>query len=237
MVVKNTDKLCIIIPAFNESKVIGNVINAIKRESGKSNLNCDIIVVNDGSTDNTSEVAISAGAIVINHLLNMGVGAATATGMSFARKQDYLIAATIDGDGQHNPKDLIKGIKLIQKNDVDLLVGNRLIRSTGMSKTKRVGNKVLSYLTYLCFGVKITDSQSGLRIYSSNSIKNLRWHNNGYEFCSEMLWRAKQENLIISDYPIKAIYTNYSKQKGQNNWNGFNIIKSIIKHRIMEIFG
>jgi len=237
MVIKNTNKICIIIPAYNEAKVIKDVILSLKKVFRRSSIKYTIVVINDGSTDNTSSVAKSTGAIVINHLLNMGPGRATATGLYYAKKYGYSTAATIDGDGQHSPRDLIKGIKILQKEKIDLLIGNRLKKANDMSLNKRFGNLILSYFTYLVFGVKITDSQSGLRIYSKKAIDNLKWHSSGYEFCSEMLWRAKQENLMISDYPIKAIYTSYSKQKGQNNWNAINIIKSIIKHRLVEIFG
>jgi hypothetical protein len=85
--------------------------------------------------------------------------------------------------------------------------------------------------------VASTDSQSGLRIFSRKSIEQLRWKTSGYEFCSEMLWRAKQQKLKLSEYPIEAIYTDYSKSKGQNNWNAINIIKRLLKRRIVEFLG
>jgi hypothetical protein len=76
-----------------------------------------------------------------------------------------------------------------------------------------------------------------MRIFSSNSLRRLKWKTSGYEFCSEMLWRAKQQGLHIEEYSIQAIYTEYSKAKGQNNWNGVNIIKSLLKRRVLELFG
>jgi hypothetical protein len=105
-----------------------------------------------------------------------------------------------------------------------------------MSRTKIIGNKGLSFLTRLLFGVYVTDSQSGLRVFSKKALSNLKWRTSGYEFCSEMLWRAKQLGLNIQEYPIKAIYTEYSKSKGQNNWNGVNILKSLIRRRLVEFF-
>jgi hypothetical protein len=106
-----------------------------------------------------------------------------------------------------------------------------------MSKVKRIGNKCLSIITFILFGVKVTDSQSGLRIFSKAALDSLKWRTHGYEFASEVLWRAKQGKLRINEFPIKAIYTEYSTSKGQNNWNAFNIIKSLIKRRIVELFG
>jgi hypothetical protein len=76
-----------------------------------------------------------------------------------------------------------------------------------------------------------------LRIFSKKALDRLKWKTSGYEFCSEMLWRAKQQGLSIKEYPIRAIYTEYSQSKGQDNWNAVNIIKSLLKRRLMELFG
>jgi len=234
---KKSSNICIIIPAYNEDKVIGDVIKNTKKACIESNLSVEIVVVNDGSTDKTSLIARESGATVIDHILNSGAGSATATGLSYANQYNYDIAATMDADGQHSPIDVIKGINLLKAKKIDLLIGSRLINSEGMSKTKLIGNKGLSIITYVLFGIKSTDSQSGLRIFSKVSLDKLRWKTSGYEFCSEMLWRAKQLKLTTGEYPIQAIYTDYSKIKGQNNWNGINIAKSLFKHRILEVFG
>jgi hypothetical protein len=106
-----------------------------------------------------------------------------------------------------------------------------------MSNVKVLGNKGLSFFTYLLFGISVTDSQSGLRGLSRNALSQLNLRTQGYEFCSEMLWRAKQKKLKITEVPIKAIYTDYSMAKGQNNWNAFMIIQSLLQRRIMELFG
>ena len=230
------NKVCIIIPAYNESLVLGGVIRNAKSIFSKSKYDCDIIVVSDGSKDNTSDVARKNGAIVIDHILNSGAGAATTTGLEYASKQNYIAAATMDADGQHDPTDVLAGFNALEKTKSDLLIGSRLIDSTGMSKVKILGNKGLSTITYLLFGINSTDSQSGLRIYGQQALQKLRWTTTGYEFCSEMLWRAHQLRLKVGEYPIRAIYTDYSRSKGQNNWNAINIIKSLIKRRISELF-
>lgn len=230
-------KVCVIVPAFNEESVIFDVIKSSKKEFSRSPHAVSIIVIDDGSTDSTAIKASKAGAIVVSHLINSGAGAATATGLYYARKNGFDIAATMDADGQHSPKDVLVGINKMAKGEVDLLIGSRLVNSQGMSLVKVIGNKGLGIVTFLIFGVMSTDTQSGLRIFSKNSIDRLMWDASGYEFCSEMLWRAKQQNLSIGEYGIKAIYTKYSKAKGQNNWNGINIVKSLIKKRLMEFFG
>ncbi|HEX9153677.1 MAG TPA: glycosyltransferase family 2 protein [Candidatus Saccharimonadales bacterium] len=230
-------RVCVVIPAYNESKVIGSVIHDINSTLRKSKYDFTILVVDDGSRDDTSKIARKAGAKVIPHILNTGSGGATATGLSFAQQHGFEIAATIDADGQHDPLDLLNGIDLMCNNSYDLLIGSRLINAKGMSKTKKIGNKGLSLITYVLFGVNVTDSQSGLRVFSMRALNELRWKTSGYEFCSEMLWRAKQQRLLIGEYPIKAIYSDYSKSKGQNNWNAFNIVKSLLRRRIVEFIG
>lgn len=229
-------RACIVIPAYNESTAISDVIKGIKKESTKSPFEVEIVVVDDGSSDNTAQIARRNGAQVINHILNSGAGSATATGLSYANQQGYAMAATMDADGQHDPSDTLRGFEELEKRKADLLIGSRLIDSQGMSKVKVIGNKGLSFITYLLFGINATDSQSGLRIFSKKSLQSLRWRTSGYEFCSEMLWRANQLGLTIDEYPIKAIYTDYSVSKGQANWNAVNIVKSLLKRRLVEFF-
>lgn len=237
MVKKNTPRVCIVIPAYNEGSVIGSVIDSLKKGFSSTAFETAIVVVNDSSKDDTSSIARKHGATVINHILNSGAGGATATGLSYAEQNGFSIAATMDADGQHLASDVRKGIETMLKNDTDLLIGSRLINSEGMSRVKILGNKGLSFITYLLFGINVTDSQSGLRIYSRRALEQLRWKTSGYEFCSEMLWRAKQLNLTINEYSIEAVYTEYSKSKGQNNWNAINIIKSLVKRRLSELLG
>lgn len=231
-------RVCVVIPAYNEATVIGEVVKSAREVFLKSKkaYDIDIVVVNDGSKDKTASEAKKGGAIVINHILNSGAGSATLTGLAYARQHNYDIAATMDADGQHAPDDVLEGIKSIDQGNADLLIGSRLIDSRGMSKIKVLGNKGLSLFTYLLFGINVTDSQSGLRIFSKRAIDGLQWKSTGYEFCSEMIWRAKQARMSVSEYPIKAIYTDYSRAKGQNNWNAINIVKRLCKQRIAEIF-
>lgn len=235
MSVKNT--VCIVLPAYNEGPVIGLVIDGLHESLKKAGVSYEIIVVDDGSKDDTAKIAKAHKSHVIQHVLNVGSGGATATGLSYAQQKGFAMAATLDADGQHDPSDLIRGVQLMYSGEADLLIGSRLIDSSGMSNVKVLGNRGLSMLTYILFGVNVTDSQSGLRIFSKEALDRLKWKTSGYEFCSEMLWRAKQQGLRIKEYPIRAVYTDYSVAKGQNNWNAFNIIKSLVQRRLLELFG
>ncbi len=229
--------VCIILPAYNEGSIIKSVIRSLDDRLKSASFSYKIVVVDDGSRDTTATEANTRNAHVIKHIMNVGSGGATATGLSYAQQNGFDIAATLDADGQHAPEDVIKGIGLMKDKEADLLIGSRLIDSHGMSKVKVLGNRGLSLITFLTFGVNVTDSQSGLRIFSKRALDRLKWKTSGYEFCSEMLWRARQRGLIIKEYPIRAVYTDYSISKGQNNWNAVNIVKSLVQRRLMEMFG
>lgn len=229
-------EVLIVIPAYNEAKVIANVIGDTRKHLKNAGITADILVVNDCSLDKTTEKARIAGASVIPHILNTGAGGATQTGLVYAHLNDYSYVATMDADGQHSPEDVVKGLKLIKNSEADLLIGSRVVNTKNMSWAKRMGNAGLSIITFLLFGVRVGDSQSGLRFFSKKAIKELRWRSLGYEFCSEMLWRANQQRLIVREFPAKIIYTDYSKSKGQSNWNGVIILKRLVAQRIMEVF-
>ena len=230
-------RIALVIPAYNEEKMISTVVAGLNKIFKGQDYEYQIIVVDDGSRDATATKAVKAGAVVIKHILNTGSGGATATGLSFAQQNNFDIAATLDADGQHDPGDVLRGIDTLAHNEHDLLIGSRLINKDGMSRVKILGNQGLSFITYLLFGAHVTDSQSGLRIFSKRALAELKWKTSGYEYCSEMLWRAKQVGLHIGEFPIKTIYTDYSKAKGQNNWNAFNIVKTLLRRRIVELFG
>ena len=229
-------RVALVIPAYNEGKVIRQVVESLAAVFKSSAYAFEIVVVDDGSKDNTAAEARLGGAHVIKHILNSGSGGATATGLSYASQNGFDIATTSDADGQHAPEDVLRGVQLLHKGDADLLIGSRLMDKQGMSRVKILGNKGLSMITNMLFGVEVTDSQSGLRVFSKRTLSELKWKTSGYEFCSEMLWRAKQANLTIAEFPIKSIYTDYSTAKGQNNWNAINIIKSLVRRRIVEMF-
>lgn len=228
-------KLCIIIPAYNEASVVSTVVDDVHSIFSKTQYDYELVVINDKSTDDTAKKASKA--TVINHLLNQGAGGATSTGLRYAILHNVDWVITMDADGQHDPEDALKCLDQAIKTNTDLLIGSRLINRYGMSRVKVLGNRGLTLITYLLFGVNVTDSQSGLRVFSKKALDKLEWKSTGYDFCSEMIWRAKEANLKIAEYPIKAIYTDYSKAKGQNNWNAINIVRSLAYRRIVEFIG
>ncbi|MBW4061665.1 glycosyltransferase family 2 protein [Candidatus Saccharibacteria bacterium] len=227
-------RVAILIPAWNEGTVIGEVITSTLATTGIETH--DMIVVDDGSTDNTADVAEAAGVTVIRHILNSGgAGGPTTTGLAYAKAEGYQYVVTMDADGQHAPADVKKLIDAITEDKYDLIIGSRLIDSTGMLWYRVIGNKGLSFITKVLFGIGVTDSQSGLRALNRKALEQINLKSTGYEFCSEMLWRAKQQNLRVEEIPAQAIYTDYSIAKGQSNWNGFNIVKNLVKRKMLEL--
>lgn len=231
-------KLLIAVPAYNEQSVIKSVLESIPAKY-KQLGDIDVLVVNDGSSNKTSQEVLRSKRRVtlVEHPFNLGAGAATLTALDYAKLNDYDFMVTMDADGQHDIEDVFKVLQYCIDNKLDLVVGDRLgDGNSQMSKFKLVGNKMISRLTSFLMGGNIKDSQSGLRAYSRKSILNLRFKSLDYIFCSEMIMRANQLKLKIGQTNIKAIYTDYSKSKGQSSWNGIEFIRKMLVLRIMEIF-
>ncbi len=220
-------KLVIIIPAFNESATIYKVVKSLPK---KLNGFPQIIplVIDDGSGDTTQKEAQKSGALVVRHNINRGVGAATKTGIVWARKNNADAAVTFDGDGQHNPRDIEKILKPIVVENVDVVIGSRFKNRQNIPIDRLILNWGANIMTLIFFGVFSTDTQSGLRALSKKAIKALDFKTDRMEFSSELLLEAKKHKLKMKEVATSAIYTNYSRAKGQKNTNAIPIILKLI---------
>jgi glycosyltransferase involved in cell wall biosynthesis len=229
----------VIVPAYNEAGKIAEVLEEVPDHITVDGKRYKIltIAVDDGSSDGTADAAAQvSGVAVVRHIINSGAGAATRTGLHYARREGCVAAVTMDADGQHRIKDTLAVLAEAIRGNGDLVIGSRLINTEGMPAYKILGNKGLSIITFILMGVSTTDSQSGLRGFSQQALHSLVFHENRYAFCSEMIWRAKRSGMRITEVPIEAVYTDYSQGKGQSSWNGFNIVKHLIKHRLSGLF-
>lgn len=217
-------KTHIVVPVFNESTVIQDVVKEIK-ESGFE----DIIVVDDGSSDDTFLKAKEIeSVIVLRHKINRGKGAATKTGIEAAKLLGAYIIVTMDGDGQHDPRDIKKLIKPIIDRRKDVVLGSRLKNPEGMPYYKRLHNYIANLITWYLFGLWVTDSQSGFRAYSNKAAELINTKYDRYEYDSEVIREIFVHKLKFEEIPIKVRYTEYSMNKAQKQ-NLLNGTKTLYK--------
>lgn len=207
-------KLAILIPAYNEERTVGQVIQQVTSVK-LPGVEKEIIVVDDGSSDNTANIARSSGAIVVSHLLNRGIGGALGTGIEAALRLGADVVVTFDADGQHSPDDIRKVAEPIQIGRADAVIGSRMMDPSGMPWTRQIANRIASLVTLILFRIRTTDSQSGLRAFSRLAAQQIRIRTNNYEVSSEICGEIGRHRLRFLEVPIQVIYTDYSLSKGQ----------------------
>ena len=210
--------ILVCIPAYNESSVIAEVISGLRKLGF-----LHILIINDGSTDQTEEVAREAGAMVITHLINRGAGAASQTGIHFARQNGYGYVLQLDGDGQHYLEDADALIQCMEEGNFDLVIGSRfLLKEHEIPRKRILYNKISNLFTnWFCIG-NFTDSQSGFRLLNRKAIEELQLTLDGFGYCSEMIFIAEKGGLRIGEVAIRVRYTEYSMSKGQSFSNGID---------------
>jgi glycosyltransferase involved in cell wall biosynthesis len=208
---KNSD-IHIFIPAYNEQNVIAEVVKNVL-DCGFSN----IYVVNDGSTDETAKYAAKAGAKVIPHSLNRGAGAANQTGIAYAKRKNLDYIVFLDGDGQHYPEDIEKMSDLMQKENIDLVIGSRFIEDKqAVPIIRRIYNFIANILTLGFKQGKYSDTQCGFRMLNRKAIETINLEIDGFGYCSEMIWKAELNQLKIKEMSVHVRYTEHSMEKGQD---------------------
>lgn len=193
-------RIITLIPAYNEKEHIAEVVEKCLPYS-------DVVVIDDGSQDNTSVLARNAGAEILKHTLNKGKGAAIKTGLHFACEKEYHAIILIDGDGQHNPHDI--PLLLSEINGFDLVIGSRFKKTSpaNMPLQRRMSNKLTTFLMSNITGYHLTDSQSGFRALSIRAAKlflNIEYDDYVYE--SEMIYQSCKHNLNLKEVPIPSQY-------------------------------
>ena len=194
--------ITVILPAYNEEVSIGSIVLLTRFYAD------NVIVVDDGSSDRTAEVARKAGAEVIVHEVNQGKGVALKTGFTAAASLGADVIVTMDSDGQHNPADIPKLVEPILKGEADMVNGSRYLN--GMDKNtpvyRRIGQTILDRVTNLNSGLAITDSQSGFRAFAASTKDVFRFSAQGMAIESEMLADAGKSNLRIKEVEIGVRY-------------------------------
>jgi glycosyltransferase involved in cell wall biosynthesis len=211
----------IVVPAFNEASVIGDVIADI------SSTFEHVVCVDDGSRDDTAAVALRAGAHVVRHPVNLGQGAAIQTGVEYARAQPGArIFATFDADGQHRVKDVAAMTDRLATGDVDIVIGTRFAGqpATQVPAVKRLVLRAAAFLSPSIRKLGLTDAHNGLRVFNRTVADGLNITMNGMSHASEIITLIIENKWRVAEEPIEILYTDYSLSKGQPLLNGVNII-------------
>ncbi|MFC1930826.1 glycosyltransferase family 2 protein [Chloroflexota bacterium] len=193
-------KVIAAMPAYNEEKYIGSLILQVKQYADK------VIVVDDGSTDRTADVAELAGAAVSRHAKNKGYGSTIQHILAEAKKQDADILVILDADYQHNPAEMPSLIKAISEG-FDVVIGARKLQRQAVPRYRNVGQKVLSYFTRVLSRSKLSDTECGFRAYSKKALTTLKPREKGMAISAEIISEVSAKGLKITEVPISAIYT------------------------------
>lgn len=221
--------LWVIMAAYNEAEVIGRVVAGLRPTAAK------VVVVDDGSRDQTARVALRAGAIVLSHPVNLGQGAALATGIQFALERGGAFVATFDADGQHRVEDLARLYALLREGDADVVLGSRFLGSAAeMPPARRLLLRCAVAFTRLTTGLRLTDSHNGLRVMTAGAAARIRITQNGMAHASEILEEIARHRLRVLEAPVTVLYTDYSLAKGQRSLNAVNILLDLLTGRLQR---
>lgn len=222
-------KTIVIIPAFNEQAAIGDVVEKSLQYAD------DVLVVDDGSSDNTSQIAENAGASLLKHPTNFGKGVSLRD--AFKKVEGYDVVVTIDGDGQHNPDEIPILIKPILENRADFVNGSRYLNGFDENTPayRRVGQRVLDIATNVTAGTSVTDSQSGFRAFKGDTISCYKFRDPGFGIESEMIADASENNLRIMEVPITVKYDVENSSTKEPVTHGVGVLLKITKDKLIRM--
>lgn len=218
-VVEGNHDACVVVPMYNEGRVISGVIRDLRV------CFADIVCVDDGSIDDSVARAAEAGARVVRHGANFGQGAALQTGIELALRRgdvDYVI--TFDADGQHRVADAVAMLDFARHGACDVVLGSRFLRhgATVPWRRRQLLRAAVAF-TRLTTGLPLTDAHNGLRVLRRGVAASLDIRLNGMAHASEILGRIAHDGWVVSEFPVTVDYTDYSRAKGQTGLNAVNI--------------
>jgi len=216
-------KLLAIIPAYNSGPFIGRVIDETSRHVS------DILVVDDGSTDNTVDAAKARGAEIIRHEANKGKGSALKSGFGYAIAKGFEQVITIDGDGQHDPAYIPAFISTFEATRADLIIGSRKTDLADMPFDRRCSNFLTSLILSWLLGAHIEDSQSGFRLLSVKMLESLKLTSDRYQIESEIIIKAARAGFKIAYVPIKVVYGRNFPSSIRGFRDTFNWLKMVLE--------
>ena len=217
------EKVWILVPCFNEGKVIENTLKEL------SNSFSNILVVDDGSTDNTYDILQSMDVSIVRHPINLGQGAAIDSGFKYLLREDKsMCVITFDADGQHSVKDAASFAKEIISCREDAILGSRFINNnSNVPFLKKIALKLAIRISNLILGLELTDTHNGMKAFKIECLKQINIQIDGYGFESELISKIKSSGITFKEMPTEILYSDYSMKKGQSLRNGLRIIESL----------
>lgn len=222
-------KRIIVIPAYREERAIADVVRSALAAADR------VLVVDDGSDDRTSEVATSAGALVVRHAINRGLGGALGTGIEGALRLGADMIVTMDADGQHRAEDAQRIFERLAEGNVDFVIGSRMLEQKGnMPLARRLAQRFGNALTFFLYRKWVSDSQSGLRGMTRQAAERIEIRSSRMEVSSEFVKEIVDKKLRLAEVPIEAVYTEYSLSKGQSFAVGIETALKLIWRRLLD---
>ncbi|MFJ5693330.1 glycosyltransferase family 2 protein [Arthrobacter sp. NPDC093125] len=208
---------------YNEASVVGTVIEGLREVFPH------VVCVDDGSTDGSQDVARQAGAVVVQHPVNLGQGAALQTGIEYSLQDPELdCIVTFDADGQHRVADALAMADRIRSGEADVVLGSRFLDDrTKLSPLKRLVLRTAAVQSRLSTGMALTDAHNGLRAFSPTVARRIDLQQNRMAHASELIHQLAEMNPRWVEHPVEIIYTDYSKSKGQSLLNSVNIVADL----------
>ncbi len=217
----------VVIPAFNEAPVIAAVVADVRARYP------NVVVVDDRSSDDTGALALSAGAIVLRHAINLGQGAALQTGIRFALERDAPFIVTFDADGQHRVDDIAALLERQRETGADVVIGSRFLGAPQpIPRIRRWLLRLAVVATRLSTGVRLSDAHNGLRLFTQRAAKAIDIRQNGMAHASEIVEQIRDSRLSVAECPVTVLYTEYSLRKGQRLSNAVNILAELFVARL-----
>lgn len=223
-------EVIIVIPAYNEGSQISKTVEGIPGRYP------NIVVVDDGSGDDTATQISSTRAKLVRHPINLGQGAAIQTGIEYGLlNPDIKYFVTFDADGQHRVEDVEKMLAHLRKNKLDIVLGSRFLgEAENISRVKRVLLKLGVWVSNYTSGVELTDTHNGLRVFNRHVAENLRLQHPDYSHASEIIDRVAEKKFKYAEYPVTIVYTEYSKAKGQSMINSINLGFDMLVNKVLK---
>jgi glycosyltransferase involved in cell wall biosynthesis len=213
--------IAVAIPSYNEDRFIGSVVLKALRYAEL------VLVVDDGSADQTAAIATAAGALVIRHDTNKGKASGINTAFQWAMDLGVAALVLIDGDGQHAPDEIPALVAPVLQGEADMVVGTRFgTMKSAIPGYRQVGQRALTTMTNISSGLQVSDSQSGFRAFSPRALKQMRFQSRYFAIESEMQFIAKQEGLHVAEVPISAIYAEPAKRNPVRH--GVSVVQSLV---------